>query len=80
MLIKQFMAHVWTWNGKMRLSVCYNESFYTETFVESFLEKVVKVLLDELARKGGREDVGSQIVSKERTSSFWDAQICRHRW
>ena len=40
MLTQQLMVYVWTRQGKMKLSVCYNESFYNRTFAENFVSTV----------------------------------------
>lgn len=38
MLTRQVMVYVWTREDRMKLSICYNESFYARDFVEQFLE------------------------------------------
>lgn len=48
-LTQQPLFYVWTWQGKMTLSVCYNEQFYKAGFIMSFIERVVSILLQELA-------------------------------
>lgn len=48
-LTRQPIFYVWTWQGKMTLSMCYNEKFYTRRFMRSFIGKVVRILRDELA-------------------------------
>ena len=45
----QIVCYLWTWQGKMTLSACYNETFYDEPFVLGFLERVIKILFTELA-------------------------------
>lgn len=50
-LTRQPMFYVWTWEGKMTLSMCYNEKFYTRRFMRSFIGKVVRILREELAIK-----------------------------
>ena len=45
----QITCHLWTWQGKMTLSACYNETFYDKQFVTSFLERVIDILSTELA-------------------------------
>lgn len=47
-LTRQPLFYVWTWRGKMALSMCYNEQFYTAGFMSSFIERVLRVLLEEL--------------------------------
>ncbi|CAF9923555.1 hypothetical protein IMSHALPRED_005961 [Imshaugia aleurites] len=47
-LTRQPLFYVWTWQGKMTLSMCYNEQYYTVGFMISFIERVVGVLLEEL--------------------------------
>lgn len=47
-LTRQPLFYVWTWQGKMAISVCYNEQFYTAEFMRSFIERVLGVLLGEL--------------------------------
>ena len=44
-LTRQPLFYVWTWRGKMILSMCYNDRFYTEKFMRSFVEKVVRISL-----------------------------------
>ena len=48
-LTRQPLFYVWTWRGKMTLSMCFNERFYTAKFMQLFIERVVKILLQELA-------------------------------
>ena len=50
-LTRQPLFYVWTWQGKLTLSMCYNDRFYTEKFMRSFVEKVVRILLRNLALK-----------------------------
>lgn len=45
----QIVCYLWTWQGKMTLSACYNETFYDKTFVLDFLERVIDILVTELA-------------------------------
>ena len=47
-LTRQPLFYVWTWQGEMTLSMCYNEQFYTSKFMGAFVESVVGVLLKEL--------------------------------
>ena len=44
-LTRQPLFYVWTWQGRMSLNMCYNDKFYTEKFMRSFIEKVVRILL-----------------------------------
>ena len=48
MLTKQVMVYIWTFHGKMKLSVCYNEAFYDVEFVDRFLARIRDILIDEL--------------------------------
>ena len=48
-LTRQPLFYVWTWRGKMTLSMCYNEQFYTARFMRSFVERVARILFRELA-------------------------------
>lgn len=48
MLSQQLMLYVWTHQGKLKLSACYNEAFYACEFVEEFLTKVKHILLEGL--------------------------------
>ena len=48
-LTRQPLFYLWTWQGTMTLSMCYNDQFYTARFMRSFIERVVKILLVELA-------------------------------
>ena len=47
-LTRQPLFYVWTWQGKMTISMCYNEQYYTAEFMSSFVERVLRVLLREL--------------------------------
>ena len=47
-LTSQLVVHVWTLQGKMQLSACYNKSYYLREFVEEFLGHVKHVLLEGL--------------------------------
>ena len=47
-LTRQPLFYVWTWRERLTLSMCYNEQFYTQRFMTSFMERVVGVLLEEL--------------------------------
>lgn len=44
-LTRQPLFYVWTWQGKMTLSMCYNDRFYTEKFMRSFIAKAVRIVL-----------------------------------
>ena len=48
-LTRQPLFYVWTWQGKMTFCMCYNDQFYTKSFMRSFVDKVVGILLKELA-------------------------------
>ena len=48
-LTRQPMFYVWTWQGKMRLCMCYNDKFYTKRFMRSFVDRVLGILFEELA-------------------------------
>ena len=52
-LTRQPQFYVWTWQGRMNLSICYNEQYYTAAFVRSFIESVEGVLLRELGIEHG---------------------------
>lgn len=51
-LTRQPLFYIWTWQGSMTLSMCYNEQFYTAGFMKSFIQRVVRVLLKELSIEG----------------------------
>lgn len=44
-LSRQPLIHAWTWQGKLSLSVCYNEEFYNAVYMNNFLEVVRGLLL-----------------------------------
>ncbi|OTB16940.1 hypothetical protein K445DRAFT_36957, partial [Daldinia sp. EC12] len=48
MLSPQLYVHAWSWGGEMRVSICYNEAFYEERFVQEWLEAVKANLLKNL--------------------------------
>lgn len=48
-LTRQPLFYVWTWQGNMTLCMCFNDQFYTKKFMRSFLDRVVGILLEELA-------------------------------
>jgi len=48
MLTQQLEVYVWTFQGKMTFSACFNEAFYNEDTVVLFLELFVEVLMKEL--------------------------------
>ena len=48
-LTRQPVFYVWTWQGKMTLCMCYNNQFYTASFMRSFMERVERILFEELA-------------------------------
>ena len=47
-LTAQLTVYVWTWQGKMTFSVCYNEQFHEKQGVTAFLRTFLEILLDEL--------------------------------
>ena len=67
MLTRQIMCYLWTWRGKMRLSLCYNQAFYETAFVEEFLSRVKDALIDGLDLKAhaekGLERISSSLSS-----------------
>lgn len=44
-LTRQPEFYVWTWQGRLTLSMCYNEQYYSAGFVGSFMDRVVEALL-----------------------------------
>ncbi|KAI2628560.1 hypothetical protein GGR54DRAFT_350391 [Hypoxylon sp. NC1633] len=48
MLSPQLYVHAWSWGGAMRVSICYNEAFYEEQFVKTWLEGLQTNLLKNL--------------------------------
>lgn len=48
MLTRQVEVHVWTFQGRLTLSACFNESFYEGSFVQIFLSKIQEILYKEL--------------------------------
>lgn len=52
-LTRQPQFYIWTWQGRINLSICYNEQYYTEEFMRSFIESVEGVLLRELCIERG---------------------------
>ena len=48
----QVVCHLWTWQGKMTMSACYNVMFYDKSCIQGFLERVIDILLTELATEG----------------------------
>ena len=48
MTTPQVTCYLWTWQGQMTGSACYNETFYEKTFIEYFLKRIISVLEDEL--------------------------------
>lgn len=49
MVTPQITCHLWTWQGKMTLGACYNETFYDQGFVQDFLQRVIGIVFTELA-------------------------------
>ena len=47
-LTAQLTTYVWTWQGRMTLSVCYNERFYMEKVVVEFIQRLLRTLFQEL--------------------------------
>ncbi|OTA55817.1 hypothetical protein K449DRAFT_425574 [Hypoxylon sp. EC38] len=45
MLTRNVQFHVWSWNGALNLSACFNTSFYEKDFVTGILDKVIQELL-----------------------------------
>lgn len=43
-LTRQILSHVWTRQGQMSFSACYNENFYDADFVEGYLQDVMEEL------------------------------------
>lgn len=44
MLTRNVQFHVWSWNGTLHLSACFNTSFYEKYFVVGILDKVIQEL------------------------------------
>ncbi|MCJ1340181.1 hypothetical protein MMC09_005475 [Bachmanniomyces sp. S44760] len=57
MLMRMLCVHVWTWQGKLRMSISYNEAFYTADFVDAFLNTVKGLLLAELQILGFKNEI-----------------------
>jgi len=49
MMTAQVVCYLWTWQGKMTLSACYNERYYDLGFIQNFLERIISILHTELA-------------------------------
>ena len=49
MTTPQIVFYLWTWQGKLTLSSCYNEMFYDKGFIDGFLQQVIDTLFTELA-------------------------------
>ena len=49
MMTPQLACHLWTWQGRMTLAACYNETFYVDSFVQDFLRRVIDIVKMELA-------------------------------
>ena len=47
-LTRQPQLHIWTYNGKMKLSACYNSSFFSQDFMEQLLGTMKSILVKEL--------------------------------
>lgn len=52
-LTRQPQMYVWTWRGRMSISMCYSEQYYTAGFMGLFIERVVRVLVEELGIERG---------------------------
>ena len=52
-LSRQLTVYVWTWQGRMVFSTCYNEEFYKEDTVKDLLERMRDMLLVELGINSG---------------------------
>ncbi|KAI0180361.1 hypothetical protein GGR52DRAFT_240153 [Hypoxylon sp. FL1284] len=48
MLSPQLYVHAWSWCEQTRVSICYNEAFYEEDFVNKWLEALKANLLENL--------------------------------
>jgi hypothetical protein len=48
-LTKRKMVHTWIWDDQMVFSCCYNESFWEDAFVETFLQAMKNTLIEEVA-------------------------------
>ena len=57
MVTSQVTCYLWTWQGKMTLSACYNETFYDKGFIQGFLKRVIDILMTELAPQIGESSV-----------------------
>ena len=44
-LTRQIATHIWTWEGRMSFSACFNENFYDADFVEEYLKNVKEELM-----------------------------------
>ncbi|KAK7919958.1 short chain dehydrogenase family protein [Apiospora marii] len=44
MLGRNIQFHVWTWNGQLTLSACFNQSYYERQFVDGVVDQVLKEL------------------------------------
>jgi len=48
MLTRQLDLYVWTWEGRMVVSGCYNSKFFTDDFTVLFYRKCIEILVKEL--------------------------------
>ncbi|KAL2871239.1 uncharacterized protein BJX67DRAFT_389940 [Aspergillus lucknowensis] len=51
MMTRQMLLYVWTWKGRLTISACYNEAYYSEGMVSSVLGRLKGILEKELAYK-----------------------------
>lgn len=49
-LTKRKMVHNWIWEDQMVFSCCYNENYWNDEFVESFLQTIKDVVMEDLAK------------------------------
>ncbi|KAI9037121.1 uncharacterized protein KD926_000838 [Aspergillus affinis] len=47
-LSPQLYVHVWSWDGEMHLSTCFNETYHEREFVTEWLADVVGILVENL--------------------------------
>lgn len=53
----QPLFYVWTWQGDVTFSVCYNENYYRESSIEQLILEVQNVLTEGLEIRGWEEVV-----------------------
>jgi len=49
-LTRRMMVHSWVWEDQLVFSCCYNESFWEDSFVGSFLEEMKEALVEVVMR------------------------------